>query len=179
MGKEKKETAPLTLAGNIDRDTFVRFALFDSFRLKKRWKNPAIFAAIFLFFALVCFLGRETHEQAMLMTLVLLAVGLVLPAVWLLMYMYSVNQQVKKNGLSAGHAQYFVVLNAPGVRVMNEEEKAEFSWKQIRAAYRVRGCIYLYVSDAKAFLMPKCEDSEQAWAILTEQLGEGKCRDLR
>lgn len=175
----KAEHSTLTMSGNIDRDTFIRFALFDSFRLKKRWKNPLIFAGIFMFFALVCFLGRETHEQAVLMTLVLLAVGLLLPAVWFVMYMYSLNIQVKKNNLSSSHAQYFVLLGEKEGQVIKGEEKACYSWKTIPAAYRVRGCIYLYVSDTRAYLMPDCEDSDRAWHFLHKQLGEGKCRDLR
>ena len=70
----------LTMTANIDGNTFIRFALFDTFRLKKRWKSPVTFAAIMTGFAVICFAVRKTHDQAPLLGTVLLAAGLVLPA---------------------------------------------------------------------------------------------------
>ena len=43
--EDKKQTA-LTLAGNIDRKTFFRFAVYDTLIRKKGWRNPALFAVI-------------------------------------------------------------------------------------------------------------------------------------
>ena len=50
----------ITIHVKMDRQTFRRFALFDTFRLKKRWCKPALFCAILLVFAAVAFAaGRE------------------------------------------------------------------------------------------------------------------------
>lgn len=169
MAAHQTQTA-LTLAGNIDKKTFVRFALFDSFVRKKGWRNPLLFALILSAFAAVCFSARRTHEQAVLLGGVLLGVGLVLPLVWLGMFLFSVGRQAKRSGLSAEKAQYYVTLSPEKIHVEKGNETADFAWADVHMAYRVRGCIYLYVSAARAFLLPDCADSGRAWALITEKL---------
>ncbi|MCR5842738.1 MAG: hypothetical protein K6G66_02145, partial [Oscillospiraceae bacterium] len=108
---EEKRTGSMTIEGKIDRKTFRRFAMFDTFYVKKRWRSPALFALILSAFAAVCFMGRRTHEQAVLLGGVLLGVGLVLPLVWVGMYALSVSRQAKRMGLSADRTQYCVTLS--------------------------------------------------------------------
>ena len=172
----KKQTA-LTLAGNIDRKTFFRFAVYDSLIRKKGWRNPALFAVIMSTFALICFLGRGKHEQAMLLGGVLLGVGLILPLVWFGMFFASVNRQAKRSGLSADKAQYVVTLTPEKIHVEKGKEAADFAWKDVLLAYRTKGCIYLYVSPPRAFLLPDCENTEQAWAMIREKAGTEKTRE--
>ena len=166
----KNTASSLTMAGNIDGDVFTRFAVFNAFVLHKAWRNPLIFAACMTAFSVVCFAVRKTHEQAVLLGTVLLAVGLVLPAVWLGMFFYSVKRQVKINGLSPTKAQYFVTLAPDEIRVTKGEEKAEYHWKEIFRAFHVKGCIYLYVTSDRAYLMPDCEDTKAAWEIISSCL---------
>ena len=64
----------ITIHVKMDRQTFRRFALFDTFRLKKRWCKPALFCAILLVFAAVAFAAGR--EQSALIGSVLLLVGL-------------------------------------------------------------------------------------------------------
>ena len=174
--EDKKQTA-LTLAGNIDRKTFFRFAVYDSLVRKKGWRNPALFAVIMSTFALFCFLGRGKHEQAMLLGGVLLGVGLILPLVWFGMFFASVNRQAKRSGLSADKAQYVVTLTPEKIHVEKGKEAADFAWKDVYLAYRTKGCIYLYVSPTRAFLLPDCENTEQAWAMIREKAGTEKTRE--
>ena len=56
----------------IDQKDFLRFALFDTFRIKKRWKTPVLFACIMSASAAVCFALRHSREQASLLGGVLL-----------------------------------------------------------------------------------------------------------
>lgn len=175
MAEQQAQTA-LTLAGNIDGKTFVRFALFDSFVRKKGWRNPLLFALILSAFAAVCFAVRKTHAQAALLGGVLLGVGLILPLVWFGMFLFSVGRQAKRSGLSADKAQYFVTLSPEKIHVEKGEEAADFAWADAYAAYRVRGCIYLYVSAARAFLLPESAESERAWALIAEKLGPARAR---
>ncbi len=173
--KMSEETrAAVTLEGNIDRKTFRRFAMFDTFTVKRRWKSPALFALILSAFAGVCFMGRQTREQAVLLGSVLLGVGLTLPLVWVGMYALSVSGQAKRMGLSADKAQYYVTLSPEKIHVEKGKETADFSWENAYRAFRTKDCIYLYVSIARAFLLPDCEKTEPAWAMIVSRLGSGK-----
>lgn len=173
----KKQTTALTLAGNIDRKTFFRFAVYDSLIRKKGWRNPALFALIMSAFALICFSGRGKHEQAALIGSVLLGVGLILPLVWLGMFFASVRRQAKRSGLSADRPQYLVTLTPEKIHVEKEKEKADFAWKDVYLAYRAKGCIYLYVSPTRAFLLPDCADTEQAWGMIRDRIDGAKIRE--
>ena len=166
---EQKQT-PLTMAGNIDRKTFTRFAVFDSLVRKKGWRNPLLFALILSVFAAICFAGRKTHAQAGLLGGVLLGVGLLLPLVWFGMFFASVRRQAKRSGLAGDKAQYYVTLSSEKIHVEKEQEAADFAWTDVHMAYRAKECIYLYVSPTRAFLLPDCADSERAWALISEML---------
>ena len=162
---------PLTISAKIDQKTFRRFAIYDTLVRKKGWRSPALFALIMTAFAAVCFLARGKREQATLLGGVLLGVGLILPLVWLGMFLASVRRQGKRSGLSPDTIQYLVTLSEEKIHVEKGKERADFQWKDAYLARRVKGCIYLYVSAARAFLLPDCEDSDRAWALITEKLG--------
>lgn len=169
----------LTLAGNIDRQTFLRFAMYDNFIRKRAWRSPALFAAILTGFALICFAGRRTHAQAALLGGVLLGVGLLLPLTWFGMYFFSLLRQAKRSGLSADRPQYFVTLSPEKLHVEKGAEQADFPWAGVFLACRVKGCLYLYVSPTRAFLLPDCEKTERAWALITAALPGESCVDRR
>ncbi len=175
---EKRSAAAVTMEGRIDRKTFRRFAMFDTFFVKKRWRSPALFALILSAFAAVCFMGRRTHEQAVLLGDVLLGVGLVLPLVWVGMYALSVSRQAKRMGLSADKTQYRVTLSPEKIHVEKGKEAADFAWADVHMACRARGCIYLYVSPTRAFLLPDCADSEEAWALIASALNPARLKVL-
>lgn len=170
----EKQQPPVTLEGNIDERDFLRFAVYDSFKRKKAWRNPLLFTLIMAAFALICFAGRKTHEEAVLLGSVLLGIGLALPVVWVGMYLSSVRRQARANGLSREKAQYYVTFTADGIHVAKGKEQAAFSWGDIFLAHRGKGCLYLYVSAARAFLLPECEKSAAAWEILTAHAAKEK-----
>ena len=160
---EKRPQTALTIVCLIDRKTFVRFAVFDSLIRKKGWRNPLLFALILSAFAAICFAGRKTHTQAVLLGGVLLGVGLLLPLVWFGMFFASICRQAKRLGLSKDRAQYTVTLSPEKIHVEKGAEAVDFSWADVHLACRVKGCIYLYVSPTRAFLLPDCADSGRAW----------------
>lgn len=174
-----KAPATLTIPATIDGNIFTHFALFDTFRMKKRWKSPLLFTLIMTFFSLICFAVRKTKEDAALLGFVLLACALVLPAVWFFMFMISIRGQIKKNGLSETKAQYFVMLSDEKIRVVKGKEEIEHTWEDAYMAYRVKDCIYLYVSTARAYLMPESQDAEAAWAMISRCLPKEKMTDYR
>ena len=175
---KKNEEKPLAIASTIDGNTFTRFAIFENFKLKKRWIAPTLFALIMCGFAVVCFTLGKTKDQSELLGLVLLSVGLVLPTVWYFMFMQSVRRQVKQFGLSDRKVQYFVFLEDKNVRIVKGDETAEFGWDKLYKAYRVVGCIYLYATEQRAFLLPKCDESDAAWEVICGKMGD-RAVDLR
>ena len=94
----------------IDQKDFLRFALFDTFRIKKRWKTPVLFACIMSASAAVCFALRQSREQASLLGGVLLGIGLILPIVWYLLFLSSIRNEARKLGLSKVKAAYSLLL---------------------------------------------------------------------
>lgn len=174
---EKGPASGVSVVCKIDRKTFTRFAAYDTLVRKKGWRNPALFALIMTAFAAVCFLGRETRAQASLLGGVLLGVGLLLPLVWFGMFFSSVRRQAKRFGLSADKSQYTVTLGDEKITVTKGKEKADFSWQDVYLARRVRGCVYLYVSAARAFLLPDCPETDRAWEIIAKNLAPGKIQD--
>lgn len=171
-GKPRMKETPnaLTIACRIDRKTFLRFAVYDTLIRKKGWRNPVLFALIMSVFAAVCFLARKTHTQATLLGGVLLGVGLVLPIVWFGMFFSSILRQAKHSSLSPDTVQYTVTLSDEKIHVTKGKEAADFQWQNVHLGRRVKGCIYLYVSPARAFLLPCCEETDCAWTIITSKL---------
>lgn len=173
----KESLKSVTVPCKIDRKTFKRFAIYDTIVRRKCWRNPALFALIMSGFAAACFFARKTHAQATLLGGVLLGVGLVLPIVWFGMFFSSVSRQATRSGLSPDRAQYYVTLSEEKIHVSKGKETADFLWQDVYLARRVKGCFYLYVSPARAFLLPDGAESEQGWAIITAALDPEKIQD--
>lgn len=99
---------------------------------------------------------------------VLLGVGLVLPLVWLGMFALSLRRSAKRLGLSAEKTQYTVALSPEKIHVSNDREEADFPWGAVHGAWRVKGCIYLYVSPTRAFLLPDGANTQRAWELIEQ-----------
>ena len=66
-----------------------------------------------------------------------------------------------------------------GILCRKAEEPQEVSWDSIHRAYRKNGCIYLYVTPSKAFLLPSKQadaPDHEVWDFIRKRLGEGKCK---
>ena len=168
-----------TIPVKLDAKTFRRFSCFDTLKLRKRWVRPVVFAVILIAFAIVALLSRKA--QSGMIAAVLLAVGLGLPLVYFGSFLSSVNLQVARYGLDRPRRVYTVVLNADGVRVTNDqkaEDPVQVPWKEVQAAFRAKGCIYLYVNAARAFLLPDGQGStpaEEIWEYLVKHMGD-RCK---
>ncbi len=168
-----------TIPVKLDAKTFRRFSYFDTLRLRKRWVRPVVFALILIAFAVVALLSRR--EQSGMIAAVLLVVGLGLPLVYFGTFFSQVNVQVARFKLDKPRLVYTVVLNADGVGVTNEqrtEEPVALPWKEVQAAFRVKGCIYLYVNAARAFLLPDGQGGapqNEVWEYLVKHMGE-RCK---
>ena len=176
MNTDKTVTIPVRL----DEKTFKRFARFDMFSLRRKWIRPVLFSAILIAFAFAALLIRK--EQSGMLAAVLLAVGIGLPVVYFGSFLSQVNMQSLQRKLKPARRVYTVTLRESGILVRNDqrrEDPLEMDWSSIQKAFRRKGCIYLYVTPAKAFLLPDGQadvPDEEVWHYLTEHLGAEKCR---
>ena len=170
----------ITVNVKLDEKTFKRFARFDMFSLRKRWVRPALFSLILIAFAVIALLSRK--EQSGMIAAVLLAVGIGLPLVYIGTFLSQVNVQAARAKLKPARPVYTVTLRDEGIRIVNdqkEEEPQEADWQSIQRAFRRKGCIYLYVTAAKAFLLPDRQadaPDHDVWDFIREHLGEDKCK---
>ena len=176
MSADKQIMIPVRL----DEKTFKRFARFDMFVLRKKWIRPLLFSGILIVFAFAALLIRK--EQSGMIAAVLLTVGIGLPVVYIGSFLSQVNMQSLQRKLKPARRVYTVVFRESGILVRNdqrEEDPLEMDWASVRKAFRRKGCIYLYVTPVKAFLLPDGQadaPDEEVWHYLTEHLGAEKCR---
>ena len=155
--------------------------MFDTFVLKKHWIRPAVFGAIFLIFAVVCF-AATGKEQNWLLGSVMLLIGLGMPAVYVGMFLSQVKGQAKKLRLDPPRRVYTVELSDECVRVTNdlkEEETVTLEWQKMPGAFRRKKAIYLYATPARAFILPDGQADatpDEVWAMLEKNLKPGRAR---
>lgn len=178
MGNEKEYVIRIPVI--LDEKTFRRFARFDMLKLRKKWRNPVFFTLIMSAFAAVALLSRKA--QSGMIAAVLLAVGLGLPLVYFGSFLGQVNMQVLQYKLRPPKKVYAVAMGENGIRVENLQRKEApliMEWDSIPQAFRGKGCIYLYVAPAKAFLLPDDQgnaETEKVWEYLKEHMGTEKCK---
>lgn len=174
-----KDETTITIPVLLDEKTFKRFARFDMFVVRKHWIRPAVFSLILIVFAFVALISKR--PQSGLIAAVLLAVGLGLPIVYYGSFASQVNIQAAQQKLKPAKSVYTVMLRDSGIRVENnqmQEEPLKLEWAAIPKAYRRKGCIYLYVATARAFLLPEGQANvpdEEVWKCLVTNLGPEKC----
>ena len=165
----------ITVPVRLDAKTFRRFCRFDALRLRKKWVRPVVFALILFAFAFVALLTRK--EQSGMIAAVLLVVGLGLPLVYFGTFFAQVNVQAERHRLDPPRRVYTVRLSREGVNVVNDqkdEPPLDVPWKEMQAAFRARGCIYLYVNAARAFLLPDGQgdaEPDAIWALIEKRMG--------
>ena len=163
----------------LDVKTFKRFSCFDTFVLRRRWVRPAVFAGILTAFAIVALLSGK--PQSGLIAGVLLAVGLGLPLVYFGTYFSQLNAQAKRQRLDPPRRVYTLRMDFDGLRVTNDqvkEDAQQVRWQDTAAAFKRKGCIYLYDSPVKAYLIPDGQANVpdgEVWEYLKARMG-GKCR---
>jgi len=166
----------IIVPARITRQVFQRFALFDTFSLQKRWKLPLIFALIMSALAVLCLAFREQKEGAALLGTVLLLVGLGLPLAYFLSYWLSLRQQLAR--MEPDRIAYTLRLEPGGIQVTSGTQKASYSWESVHMASRVSGCVYLYVEERRAYLLPDGPSSRRIWELIRDRLPAEKTRDF-
>ena len=174
------EKPGITVDAAIDGKTFSEFALFDVMRRQRRWLRPLLFAAFFTVLSLLAFSRRGQAEQAAFLAWVLLAVGLLLPLVYLLSFFLSVRRQSR--AMDPAKPVYTLELTEQGLRVRKGEQTLQAAWKDLSAAVRLKHSLCLYTDARHAFLLPRAcgeERFDAAWRLVEEHLDAAKRRGLR
>lgn len=167
------------IQSRITPEIFREFAIFDTLRRQKRYKGPLLFALIMIGFAVICFTQMGRREQAGLLGGVLLSVGVLLPAVYILTFLYSVKKRAKQLERAKTPA-YTVELSNKKVTAAAGEERAEYRWNKIMYAYRLRRSICLYIAANRAYLLPAGDGgNDEVWALICGHIPEDKRKDLR
>ena len=165
----------MTVRVNLDPKTFRRFAMYDTFKLKKRWKLPVIFALIMLAFAAAClfFTDKQGHVG---IGLLLAVIGAGLPVLWFVMYRLSLRTSVKAQKLP--RPVYTLIFSEEAIDIQSatkQEEHVRLPWDKVARLVRDKGCIYLYATEQKAFLLPSGQadvPDDRLWDYLVRKTGK-------
>ena len=166
----------------LNEESFETFTKFDILKRRKYWRNPAIFAIILCTSAITCFCFPK-KDSAVTLGIVMLLIGLGVPAVYIGTFFSNMKKQGKAQHLDEGRLAYTIELTEKekGIEISNGYEHMKYAWKDAYHAYRNRKCIYLYITDRKAFLIPdfkKEESTENVWSIITSKMGPDRCTVL-
>ena len=155
---------------------FRRFAFFDAFVVQRKWRAPALFLILMALFSSVCF-AMHHKEGAVFLGCVLLGVGLLLPAAYLLSFLLSVNKQCK--GISPKKIVYSLRFYEDYFDVLKSKEKASYPWKKLFRAYRTKHGVYLYVQPRHAFIVSDETDLDAIWHEIRSHLRRDQIHERR
>ena len=168
---------------SIDAGIFRNFALFDSFYRQKRWRPLAVFAAILLASAIICFTLAPRSEQAVFLGSLLTLIGLGLPVVYYASYLSSIGQQCKKLRLTVPRHAYTITLGTEeGILADTGRERLPYRWEDVHGVYRAGKCTYLYVAPQKAYLLPDHQvpgGADALWELLKGSVPAGRLHGRR
>ena len=154
----------------LTAELFKRFTLFDTFKRRKMWRSPAIFAAILCTCGCVCLIMRHV-DGAVLLGSVLLIIGLGFPLSYFSNFSRSLQQQINAHGLTSPKKVYSLHLSkkAEGICVFNEQEKVDYKWANVYHVYRDKDATYLYMNAQRGFILPhNCipDGPDKLWKLL-------------
>lgn len=145
----------MTVRTVLSPKTFRRFAMYDTFILKKRWRLPVVFALIMLGFAAACFFLTDKPGHLAIGWL-LAGIGLGLPLLWYIMFRLSLRTSIRSQKLP--RPAYTLIFSEEAIDIQSaskKEEHVRLPWDRIARVIRDKGCIYLYATEQKAFLLPE------------------------
>lgn len=170
-------TDTFTAHVRINAAIFRRFAMFDTFRLKRRWVSPAVFSVILLVFSFAAMISGK--EQAQMIGTVLQFIGLGLPLCYVLHFLLQVHDQCKRLGLKKLRPAYTLNFTEKELRVINDmasEPEVRLPYASLHGVWRVSGAFYIYAAPARAFILPDGQYSlspAQMWSFFKERLNPG------
>lgn len=167
----------ITAHVKINALIFRRFALYDTFRLKRRWVSPALFSVILFAFSFLCMLSGK--EQAGLIATILQVIGLGLPVCYVLAFLVQVHDQCKRLGLKTLRPAYTLNFEDQQLRVINDmqrEPEVSLPYASLHGVWRGNCAYYVYAAPTRAFILPDGQyglTPAQMHDFLSERLPQG------
>ena len=144
MGKESIE-----IHTKMDAEAFSAFSVFHTFRFHK-WDLRLLLCTV----GMTALALVQLYTGGVVLFWVFLCVGILFPIAFFIYFSQSMRGQIKTSKLDKPRFVYSVQL-APGeVRVRNDAEQAAFQWEELHRVYLLPEYAYLYVSKARAFILP-------------------------
>lgn len=173
----------ITAHVRINSAIFRRFALFDTFRLKRRWISPVLFSVIMLAFSFAGMISGK--EQGTFIGTILQIIGFGLPVCYVLSFLFQVHDQCKRLGLKTLRPAYTLNFTADALRVindMNHEPEVRLTYPSLHGVWRVSSAYYVYASPSRAFIIPDGQyplSPAQMWDFLKSVLPTDKLHGRR
>ena len=158
----------------LDGKVYTRFGWYDIFVLQKRWQRPALWAGLFTLSALVCLGYQLAKGTGLALAIVLLVIGLGLPAVYLNSFRSLLRRQVKAGKMDQKpQYAYTLTFKEECLEALNGNQKKTYAWDQLVGAWKRPDCIYLYHAPGRAYLLPQGTGGltlDQLWEMVTRHL---------
>lgn len=173
MAKKDESTEKKTVVTcNIDEATFMRFAMFDTYKLRKYWRVPCVSGLATIAGAVFLICKRDQNPYFLFWGVLFVIIGLLVPLFALLQFKRNVRKQLKKHKPSRNTAQYFVVLSDSGLELCEKSKREEIAWDFVDKAYLNKDCIYVYLKNGKPYLLPQYNEPDDSWEIIKRNLGD-------
>ncbi|MBQ7785949.1 MAG: hypothetical protein IJ381_07375 [Clostridia bacterium] len=177
-------STPVTVHVRMNARIFRRFAMYDTFCLKRRFIAPALFAAILVAFAAAAFVLTSNSQASMIGNL-LLIIGLGLPLAYVLHFLLQIHDQCKRLGLKHLRPAYTLNMHEKELRIINDinpEPEVTLSWHSLHGVWRSEFAFYIYANPSRAFIVPDGQYAPtpaQMYDFLYQRLPAGKMHGKR
>ncbi|WP_101910238.1 YcxB family protein [Marasmitruncus massiliensis] len=149
------EVQPMIIHTKMDKRVFTDFSNFNSFRMNGRWLSLALFPVVMGAFGIV-----NLITDSRLLFYLFCAAGVAMPLLYLVFYHVSLKRQITAYHLDKSRSAYTVSLSADGIAVSTEKEQTSFRWDQVYRVFELDTCTYVYITKARAFLLPHSDLSQ-------------------
>ncbi len=149
------EAQPIIIHTRMDGRIFTDFSNFNSFRMNRRWLSLVLFPVVMGGFGVV-----NLITGSRLLFYLFCAAGVAMPVFYLVFYHVSLKRQIAAYHLDEPRSAYTVSLSAGGIAVSTEKEQTSFRWDQVYRVFELDSCAYVYITKARAFLLPHSDLSQ-------------------
>lgn len=134
---------------HMDAATFRDFSHFNSFQLGNRLITLTLFPIIMFALAVL-----NAMTGSFLFFWLFIGLGIVLPTSYLIFYKIALERQINTNDLTTPKKVYSLTINAKELLITSKTEKVSYRWNQIYRLFIMDKYIYVYLTKARAFILP-------------------------
>lgn len=142
----------IVIESKIDAKVFKDFSFFNCFKLNLKWTGLVAFPIVMFFLA---WLNLSTGSKFLCILFCILSVTM--PALYLLFYKVSINNQIKKFKLETPQQVYTATIMNDGFHIKNAKESAIYKWEQIYRVYILKNYTYIYITKNRSFILPDAD----------------------